>query len=122
MTNVETEKTLDALGELCCDAIAGDGRELGERKTVLLRSLLECGFARNNKQPLQVEIENRVRERWKEPILVHREELQSLTAKLQNEFNELKRLEVTMPQKVEPPDAANLDTAGHATKRRDLRP
>ncbi len=120
MTNVETETALDALSELCYDAITGDGRALGERKTALLKDLLECGFARNYKQPLQVEIENRVRDRWSEPILVHRDELQSLTADLQHEFNDLKRSGVRMPQETDPPDAANLDTAGHATKRRDL--
>lgn len=122
MTNVETEKALDALSERCCETLAGDGSALAERTTALLKDLLECGFARNYKQPLEVEIENRVRERWSERILVHRVELQSLAAKLQREFSELKRMDVTMPQETSPPDAANLDTAGHATKRRDVHP
>lgn len=119
MTNIETEKVLDVLSELCHDALAGDGRALADRKKALLKDLLECGFARNHKQPLDVEIENRVRQRYSEPILVHREELQSLTVQLQREFNEMKRLEARMPQRTDPPEAANLDTAGHATNRHE---
>lgn len=120
MANIETEKTLDALSELCCDALAGDSRALSERKGALLRNLLECGFARNYRKPLHVEIENRVLAQWPEPIFVHRDELQSLVSRLQREFDDLKRWEVRIPQEIEPPIAANLNTAGHAIKRRDL--
>lgn len=120
MINVEIEKVLDTLSELCCDTLAGNGQALAERKTALLRDLLECGFARTYQQPLQVELENRVRDRWHEPILVHRDELQSLTAELQHEFNAIKHEEVTLPGQNEPPAAANLSTAAYATRHRDL--
>ena len=120
MTNIETEKTLDDLSGLCCDALTGDSRGLNERSRAMLKNLLECGFATNYRQPLQVEIENRVLKQWPEPIFVHRDELQSLVSRLQREFDDLKRWEVRIPQEIEPPDAANLNTAGHAIKRRDL--
>ncbi|MFG0261282.1 MAG: hypothetical protein ACF788_02705, partial [Novipirellula sp. JB048] len=105
-TNIEIEQTLDTLSQLCCAALAGDHRALFQRRDALLKTLLECGYARYREQSLQVELENRVRVKWSEPILVHRKELEAIAAKLEQRFNELKRWETKLPQQTEPPDAA----------------
>ncbi len=122
MTNIELEKSLDALSQLCCEMLAGNGQAFADRRMGLLKNVLECGFARSYRQPLQVVLEKRVRERWGEPIFTHSVELQSVAGKLQDEFDNLKRWEAKLPQETDPPDAANLNTAGHAVKRQDLHP
>lgn len=115
--NPEIERQLDAIAELCGEAIEGESEQFVERSTRLLEALLLSGFARWAKAPLQVELEQRIIRQKQKSASHRRGAINGLCSQLQKKFNELVRWESNRPAAQDPPHAANVSSAATSTKR-----
>jgi hypothetical protein len=119
--NPEVERQLNALADLCCQALEGESESLADRSEPLLRALLLSGFTRSAEAPLQVEVEKRIRDRCREPAIHRGGAISGLTRQLQSSFDELARWESKSPSETNPPQAANVGSAATARSRKSSR-
>ena len=116
-TNLQIEEQLDKLATICCSLLEGDtSASTIEDATVesLLKSLLMSGYARKGDTTLQVDIEDRVKDKCREPAMHRGGALSSLTGKLQTKFDELKRWDSQQPDENRKPKAANISSPTEA--------
>lgn len=121
--NPAIERQLDAIAQLCSEAIDGafgplDAEQFVDRSSRLLKALLLSGFGRSAGAPLQVELEQRIIQQSQKAGMHRRGALSGLTKRLQKQFNELARWESTQPATEDPPQAANVRSAATSTRRR----
>jgi hypothetical protein len=116
-TNPQIEKQLDKIAEICCQQIeSGVTVSQSDEASVeaLLKALLMSGYVHKEDRNLQVDIENRIKDRCREPSLHRGGEITSLTDQLQTRFNELKRWESRQPDDDSKPKTANISSATDA--------
>ncbi len=113
MTNQEIEAQLQALTDLCCDALNGEALDL-ERTDQLTKSLLMSGFVHEENKPLQPELESRVREACREPAMHRGAEIKAVTDKVQSSLNKHVRWESKQPEGKSPAKGANISSATDA--------
>ncbi|GAA5505828.1 hypothetical protein [Novipirellula caenicola] len=115
--NPQINEQLDKLATLCCDQLEGNdpSATLDEASTKsLLKSLLMSGFSRQKGASLQVEIENRVKDRCRDTSMHRGGALSSITGQLQKQFEELARWESKQPSDDSKSKAANFSSATDA--------
>jgi hypothetical protein len=72
------------------------------------------GYAKIEGANLQVDIENRVKDKCREPAMHRGGALSSITGQLQTKFDDLKRWESRQPDDSNPAKAANISSATQA--------
>ncbi len=115
--NPQIDGQLDKLAELLCLQLESetDGRTTEDPVIdQLLKSLLMSGYARKEGANLQVDIENRVKDRCREPAMHRGGALSSITGQLQKKFEDLKRWESRQPEDKTDAKAANISSATDA--------
>lgn len=110
-TTPEIEGILDALADLCCESMGGEGEGLTVRSRPLLEALVRNGYSRKTHPPLQNELENRVLEKCLEPTIHRRGELAGVTRQVQHDFNDLVRWNTKNPQEESGTRPANISSA-----------
>lgn len=110
-TNPQIEAALDGLAELVCESLQGDQPTVGDRSEGLLKTLLMSGYDRKSKSSLMMDIENRVKDRCREPAMHRGGALSSISKQLSDKFQDLARWESKTPDDKSPPKAANISAA-----------
>ncbi len=113
-TNPQIEEQLNKLADIVCGSLEGSEPVASDDYELLLKSLLMSGFARKKEMSLQVEIENRVKDKCREPSMHRGGELSGLTKQLQQKFDKLVRWESRQPDDKSDPKAANISSASDA--------
>ncbi|EMI17421.1 hypothetical protein RMSM_05650 [Rhodopirellula maiorica SM1] len=116
-TNPQIDEQLNKLAELCCEQLEGNdpSSTIDEASTKsLLKSLLMSGFSRKEGASLQVEIENRVKDRCRDTAMHRGGALSSISGQLQKQFEELARWESKQPSDDSKSKAANISSATDA--------
>jgi len=109
--NPQVESQLQVLTEMCCDAVSGERTEIAERSEPILKSLLMSGYARNAESTLQVELENRAKEKCLDRAMHRGAELSAVAKHLQDKFNKLALWESKQPETSTPAKTANVSAA-----------
>lgn len=109
--NPQVESQLQILTEMCCNAIDGHSTQMAERADPILKSLLMSGYARTAKSNLQVELENRAKEKCRDRTLSRGGELSAVVKQLQDKFNKLALWESKQPETVIQPKSSSSSTA-----------
>lgn len=113
-TNVEIEAQLDALTDLCCDAVEGD-RPMDEgRVEKLVRALLMSGFEQRGGKPLSARLEERVRERCGGRVVRHAAAIEGITQKVQHAYDHQVRWHSQQPGQGNQTKPANISSATDA--------
>lgn len=110
-TNVELEAQLEALTEICCEALKGETDIDPKRVEQLAKALLKSGYERGDHKPLSAELEQRVRERCKEPAIHRGAEIKSITEAVQAEYDKAVRWQSEQPQSGDGAKSANISSA-----------
>ncbi|GAA4453722.1 hypothetical protein [Novipirellula rosea] len=116
-TNPQINEQLNKLAAICCEQLEGNEptTAMDEASTKpLLKSLLMSGFSRKEGASLQVEIENRVKDRCRDTSMHRGGALSSITGKLQKQFDDLARWESKQPGDDSKAKAANISSATDA--------
>jgi hypothetical protein len=119
-SNPELESQLDALADLCCDALQGETSLLIGRGEALLKSILMSGYVRKEGRTLAVEIETRVKDRCRDASFHRGGELASMAKHLQDRFDDLilwharRPEEEKYPREQSPPKAADYSASSDA--------
>ncbi len=110
-TNPQLESQLDALTDLCWDALEHHRSLSDDRTEHLLKALITCGYERSEHSGLAAELEKRVRARLRSKTLPHSDELGGMTKQLQTQYEKLAKWDSKTPSKYTPAQAANISSA-----------
>ncbi len=113
-TNLELEKQLDALADICCDKLSGDTSDTTARRDAILKALLMSGYARKGGHQLGADIEKRVKQKCREPVMHRGGELAGLLHQIQHSYEKLVRWESESPKDKQPAKGANISSATDA--------
>ncbi|MDM4015403.1 hypothetical protein [Roseiconus lacunae] len=97
-TNPQIEAQLDSLATHCCDVLLGEESLADDRCDQLLRSLLMSGYRNKDGRSIQVELDERVKEKCGERAMHRGGELSSITSKVEKRFTEIARWESKSPK------------------------
>lgn len=95
--NIEVEAQLEALTEMCCDAITSKAIFDDQRAEALAKSLLMSGYERRKDQPLWAELEARIHQACPESAIHHGVEIKVMAEKVQGMFDQFVRWESRNP-------------------------
>jgi len=95
----QIEAILDELTAVCCEALEADKTLDEQRVARLVDSLSKNGWKRHSRDapPLATVLENRVRERCREPAIHRGASVESVTQKVQRAYNNQSRYEASSP-------------------------
>lgn len=119
-TNPQIEATLDELAELICRSLRGEDSKLTQRRDGLLKTLVMSGYVWKADQTVMQQVEDRVKDRCREPSMHRGGALSSMTSELEAKFQEISRWESKTPAESKsmendsPPKAANISSATDA--------
>lgn len=108
--NPELDRQVDELAELCCSALAREGRDIGAASEALIAALVTGGYARLSDRNLQTRLEARTLEKCQESAIHRRGELAGLTGGMQSKFDELVKWETKSPHEPSGTKAANISS------------
>lgn len=112
--NPQIESSLDGLADLVCESLQNGSQELGDRHEGLLKTLLMSGYHSQSDASLVVDLEDRVKDRCREPSMHRGGALSSITTKLNGKFKELAQWESRSPDDKPASKAANISSATDA--------
>lgn len=109
--NPELENQVDALADLCCQALNRQVDDVSERARPLIQSLVQNGYNRISDVNLQVRLEKLVVEKCRETAIHRRDELTGITGQMQTAFKELATWKTSAPNADSGGKSANISSA-----------
>ncbi len=113
-TNPQLESQLEALTDLCWDALEHHQPLADDRTEQLLKALVMCGYERSEHRGLAAELDARVRDRLRSKTLPHSDQLAGITRQLQDRYEKLANWGAKTPLKHDPSKAANISSGTDA--------
>lgn len=110
-TNPQLESQLEALTDLCWQALEHRQSITDDRAQHLLKALIMCGYERSEHSGLAAELESRIRARLRSKTLPHSDELGGMTKQLQIQYEKMAKWDSKTPSKYTPSQAANISSA-----------
>jgi hypothetical protein len=109
--NPELDKQVDALAELCCDAIERNVTDSHSRADALIEALVRGGYARISDVNLQTRVEQMAVDKCRNKAIHRRGELTGITSGWQAKFNQLAQWQTQSPNTTSGTKPANISSA-----------
>ena len=112
--NPQVQSQLNELADMCCQTLIGDGPMNDTRADALLKALVMSGYARQNENTLQVDIEHRIKDHCGDQIRNRGGAMTGILSRLQSKFDDLVRWETNLPKDKTSAKPANISSANES--------